>query len=238
MGYQEISRNIWECQDVNGTVLWQFPWPPGIDTVQLYGQSYLCLYASPSHVLFDYFSVKGSFGWELIYSNPRGMHFRKNTHNMGRDYDILALSLTRYVDDTPTSEATPVTTLYIHPLHHGYPNVTVMIDSHLFHSMSISPTIPETSGSRSWVWSKDKVIQSAQDFLDLFSFVSHQSNKNAWDTAILKFDLDKIQGQGHGCCQRSRPHSSTSIKQMSIRPTIPEICPIECLTLTETHSKF
>ena len=34
---------------------------------------------------------------------------------------------TRYVDGTPTSEVTPVTIRYIHPPHHGYPWVTVMV---------------------------------------------------------------------------------------------------------------
>ena len=34
---------------------------------------------------------------------------------------------TRYVDGTSTSEVTPVTIRYIHPPHHGYPKVTVMV---------------------------------------------------------------------------------------------------------------
>ena len=34
---------------------------------------------------------------------------------------------TRYVDGKPTSEITPVTIQYIHPPHHGYPQVMVMV---------------------------------------------------------------------------------------------------------------
>ena len=128
-----------------------------------------------------------------------------------------------------------------HP-HHGYPNVTVMAMTDWLTSISFHVNQPyhpwnfrvEVMG----VVKRTRPCSRSSIFLICFRFVSLQSNNNAWDTAILKFDLDKIQGQGHGCCQRSRPHSSTSIQQMSIRPIIPEICPIECLTLTETHSKF
>ena len=57
-----------------------------------------------------------------------------------------------------------------------------MIDSHTFHSMSISPPPPyssngaisnfdfETTRSRSWVLSKGKTLQSAQYLTDLLSF--------------------------------------------------------------------
>ena len=56
------------------------------------------------------------------------------------------------------------------------------------------------------VVSKGKTIQSAQYLNDFFfSFVSHQSDNNPWDTAILKCDLEKskvkvmgeVKGQGH-----------------------------------------
>ena len=46
---------------------------------------------------------------------------------------------------------------------------------------------------------------TAQYLIDLFSFVSHQSDNNSWDTIILKCDLEKswlkvmgeVKGQGH-----------------------------------------
>ena len=43
---------------------------------------------------------------------------------------------TRYVDGTPTSEVTPVTIRYIHPTHHGYPKVTIMVMNDRLTSLS------------------------------------------------------------------------------------------------------
>ena len=120
----------------------------------------------------------------------------------------------------------------------------------------------ETSRSRSWVWSKGKTIQRAQYLTDLLSFCFTSIRKqflrnsyfeiwpwkikgqDSWETAILKFDLEKIKGQGWG--QRSRSYSSPSIQPMhhlftshpSEQPLIPEICPIECLTLKKYIRKF
>ena len=46
----------------------------------------------------------------------------------------------------------------------------------------------ETTRSRSWVWLK----ANSQPVFNWFAFfVSHQSDNNSWDTAILKFDLEK-----------------------------------------------
>ena len=63
-----------------------------------------------------------------------------------------------------------------------------------------------TPRSRSWVWSKGKVIQSAQYHINSlpFSFQINQTN-NSWDRAISKFDLEiskvkvmsEVKGQGH-----------------------------------------
>ena len=63
-----------------------------------------------------------------------------------------------------------------------------------------------TPGSRSWVWSKGKVIQLAQYHINslCFSFHINQTN-NSWDRAISKFDLEtskvkvmsEVKGQGH-----------------------------------------
>ena len=63
-----------------------------------------------------------------------------------------------------------------------------------------------TTRSGSWVWLKEKTIQSAQYLINLLSFCFTSIKKNnAWDTAILKFDLEKskvnvtgeVKGQGH-----------------------------------------
>ena len=76
------------------------------------------------------------------------------------------LTRSRYVDGTPTSEVTAVTIRYIRPSHHGHTS------SFSFHvnrpsrswdkAISDSDLEISTLRSRSWVWSKGKVIQSAQ----------------------------------------------------------------------------
>ena len=82
---------------------------------------------------------------------------------------------TRDVDGTPTSAVTPVTIRYIRLPHHGHRKVNIMIMNGWFTSFSFHVNRPshswdkafsdsdlETPRSRSWVWSKGKVIQSAQ----------------------------------------------------------------------------
>ena len=71
----------------------------------------------------------------------------------------------------------------------------------------------ETPRSRSWVWSKGKVIWSAQNLINSvpFHFTSDQQ--------FLRYSYFEIwpgnfQGQGHECGQRSRSHIILSIQPM------------------------
>ena len=71
-------------------------------------------------------------------------------------------------------------------------------------------------------------------------------NQRSWFLRNSYFEIwpSKIKGQGWG--QRSRSYSSPSIQPMhhlfashpSEQPLIPEICPIECLTLKKHIRKF
>ena len=94
---------------------------------------------------------------------------------------------------------------YGHTSHyHGHEWMTHISSFHVnrpSHSWdkAISDSVLETSRSRTWVWSKGKVIQYPS-----FSFHTNQIN-NSWDTAISKFDLEtskvkvmsEVKGQGH-----------------------------------------
>ena len=90
---------------------------------------------------------------------------------------------TRYVDGTPTPQVTPVTVRYIHPPHHGYPKVIVIINDQL---TSLSSHVNQPTHScnkeisnvdletwkvkiRGMVKGQDHV-QSAQYLIDLLSF--------------------------------------------------------------------
>ena len=79
------------------------------------------------------------------------------------------------------------------------------------HSHSWDKAIPDfdleisTPGSRSWVWSKGKVIQLAQYHLNPFHFRFTSIRPTIPDRAISKFDLEtskvkvmsEVKGQGH-----------------------------------------
>ena len=92
--------------------------------------------------------------------------------------------LTRYVDGTPTSEVIPVTIRYIRPpTMVTQVNIMVMngwLTSFSFHvnrqshswdkAISDSDLEISTPRSRSWVWSKGKVIQSAQCHINSLRF--------------------------------------------------------------------
>ena len=73
-----------------------------------------------------------------------------------------------------------------------------------------------TPRSRSWVWSKGKVIQSAQYHIILthFVFVSHQSDQQFLRKSYSEIWPWNIQGQGHEWGQRSRSHIVPSIQSM------------------------
>ena len=96
---------------------------------------------------------------------------------------------------------------------------------------TISDSHLETPRSRSWMWSKGKVIVSPVSYLFAsFSFHINQTN-NSWDTAISKFDLEtskvKVMSEVKGQCHMSYPVSNqyTSFCFTSIGPHIPEIWP-------------
>ena len=82
-----------------------------------------------------------------------------------------------------------------------------------------------TPRSRSWVWSKGKVIQSAQNHINSFVFISHQSDQQYLRKSYFEIWPWNIQDQGHEWGQRSRSHISLPFCFTSIRPTIPEIWP-------------
>ena len=145
----------------------------------------------------------------------------------------------------------PVTIWYIHPPHHGHEQSTHIpffpcqqpTPSHSS-NQDISNFDLETTMSRSWVWSKGKTIQSAQYLIGCF--LLFRINQITIPEIQLLWNLTlKIKGQGYGWDQRSRSHSSPGIQPMnllfsftSIGPTIPEIWPIECLTLKDTCEIF
>ena len=96
--------------------------------------------------------------------------------------EFIKLHITRSVDGTPTSEVTPFTIRYIHPPHHvTIINIMVMHGwptSFSFHvnrpphswDITISDSNLETSRTRSWVWSRGNVIQSAQYHINSLPF--------------------------------------------------------------------
>ena len=93
---------------------------------------------------------------ELIHVQPTQFKYFEGfmrQHNLETNFSLMMIQSNfywtnkeiRYVDGTPTSEVTPVTTQYIHPPHHGYPRSqswSWMVDSQPFLSMSISTPTP------------------------------------------------------------------------------------------------
>ena len=163
---------------------------------------------------------------------------------------------TRYVSRKPTSEVNLVTIQYIHPPHHGHTKVNIMVMNRWLTSLSFHVNQPshswdkaiskfdlETSRSRSWVWSKGKVIQSAQYLINLIPF--HFTIRPTIPEMQLFWIWPwKIQGPGHEWGQRWRSYSSPSVQSMQflfcftlIRPTILEIGQ-KHLTLKKTRPKF
>ena len=125
---------------------------------------------------------------------------------------------TRYVDGTPTSEVTPVTIWYIRPPHHGHTSqyhghewmtyILFVIVNWPPHSWdkAISDSDLETPRSRSWVWLKGKVIQSAQYHINSLPF--HLTSIRPTIPEIELFrnltlkhprsrSLSEVKGQGH-----------------------------------------
>ena len=102
-----------------------------------------------------------------------------------------------------------------------------------------------TPRSRSWVWSKGKVIQSAQYHINSlpFSFQINQTN-NSWDRAISKFDLEtskvkvmsEVKGQGHILYPVSNQCTSSSF-QVNRTNQSWDMAKI-VFDLVKTHPKF
>ena len=117
---------------------------------------------------------------------------------------------TRCVDDMPTSEVTSVTIPFIHPPHHGYTKVTVMVINDRLTSLSLHVNRPsdfwdksmsnialEKSRPRPCLWSNVRVTHLSQYPIDLLAYTSHQSDQQflTWSyfkRAISKFDLEKF----------------------------------------------
>ena len=111
-----------------------------------------------------------------------------------------------------------------HPTKVTLVNITVMngrLISFSFHVnqpphswyKAISDSDLETPRSRSWVWSKSKVLQSAQYHINSlpFHFTSLRPTIS-WDRAISKFDLEtskgKVMGEVKGQCHTLYPVSN------------------------------
>ena len=78
---------------------------------------------------------------------------------------------------------------------------------------AISDSDFETPRSRSWVWSKGTVIQSAQYPINLL-LISHQLDQQFLRYSYFEIWPCNIQGQGHEWGQRSRSYIIPSIKPM------------------------
>ena len=82
---------------------------------------------------------------------------------------------------------------------------------------AISDSDLETPRSRSWVWSKVKVIYSEPSILLIrFLFIWYQSDQLFLRYSYMHFEIWpwNIQGQGHEWGQRSRSHIIPSIQSM------------------------
>ena len=96
---------------------------------------------------------------------------------------------------------------------------------------AISDSDLETPRSRSWVWSKGKVIQLAQYHINSLPFHLTSIRPTILQIELFRKLTLKIQGQGHEGGQRSGhilyPVSTNALhfRFTSIGPTIPEIWP-------------
>ena len=145
----------------------------------------------------------------------------------------LESASTRYVGGTPTSEVTPVTIRYIRPPLHGH---TSQYHGHewLSHSWdkAISDSDLETPRSRSRVWSKGKVLQSAQYHINSlpFHFTSIRPTipeRDLFQNLTLKHTRSRSwvgsKVKVTYCIQY--PTNAFPIRFTSIGPNIPEIWP-------------
>ena len=157
--------------------------------------------------------------------------------------EVLGADSTRYVDGSLTSEVTPVTIRYIRPPQHGHTSqyhghewmtrIFSFIANRPPHSWdkTISDSDLETPRSRSWVWSKGKVIQSSQYHInslpfqitsirptipdmELFRNLTLKQPSRSWASSKVKVTY---------CTQY--PTNALPFRFTSIGPTIPEIWP-------------
>ena len=156
----------------------------------------------------------------------------------------LYLVQTRYVDGTPTSEVTPGGSLSgtsAHPTMVTQVNIMVMnvwltsfsfIVSRLPHSWdkAISDSDLETPRSRSWVWSKGKVIQSTQYHINSLPF--HLTSIKPTVPEIELFQNLTLKHPRSRSWMRSKvkvsyctqyPTNALPFRFTSIGPTIPEM---------------
>ena len=137
-----------------------------------------------------------------------------------------------HVDGTPMSEITLVTIPCIYPPHHGQRKVSAMVRNGCLTSLSYHVNWPSRSWDgyfKFWPWNVEVkamsvvkgqgnvVIPASNGLPSFFIHINHTNS--SWDTAISKFDHEKIQGQGHGWDQRSRSYSLPSIQSMQRGPT-------------------
>ena len=108
---------------------------------------------------------------------PIYIHIHRCPEPMSRKMPLKRSSVgtkqIRYVDGTPTSEITLVIIWYIHPFYHDHTKINIMVTkwwltsflvnrpSH-FWGKALSNSDLETWSLRSWMWSKGKVMWSAQ----------------------------------------------------------------------------
>ena len=189
--------------------------------------------------------MQSSISSSITYDFRKYIWFNKTTEK----------STTRYVDSTPTSEVTLVTSTHptMVPQKSSTSNHPTMVtqksilwswmdDWHSFHYMSISCPIPDIRLFQTLTLKLEgqghgcgQSIRSygQPSILSTHSlFFSHQSDQQFLRYSYFEIQPWKIQGQGHEWGQRSRSHSRPSIQLMhflfgftSIRPTIPEIWP-------------
>ena len=196
-----------------------------------------------------------------MLTNSTGTNYAPNKHEDVDQYDLYAIpSKTRYVDGTLTSEVTPVTIQYIRPPNHGHTSqysIIMLMNGRLASFLfivnrppyswdkAISDSNLETPRSRSWVWSKGKVIQSAQYRINSlpFRFTSIRPTIpeiELFRNLTLKLPRSRswVRSKVKVTYCTQYPSNALHFRFTSIGPTIPEIWPKLCLTLKKHIQNF
>ena len=136
------------------------------------------------------------------------------------------VTITRYIDGTPTSKVTPVTIRCIRPSHHGHTSQYHGHEwmTHIFsfivnwppHSWdeAFSDSDLKTPRSRSGGWSKGKVIQSVQYHINSLHFHFTSIRPTIPEMELFRNSTLNIRGQDHEWEQRSRSHIVPSIQRI------------------------